>query len=83
MKQNLNISTPLDALDGEYSIFKALFISLQFTWRLDDGLVILKTFGFAAWFTKTILWTKFHTKKTKPSILLKISKWLFSLPKLG
>jgi len=49
MKQNLNISTPLDALDREYNIFKTLFISLQFTGRLDDGLVTLKTtFGFAA-----------------------------------
>jgi len=49
MKQNLNISTPLDTLDGEYSFLKTLFISLQFTWRLDDGLVTLKTtFGFAA-----------------------------------
>lgn len=70
MKQNLNISTPLDALDREYNIFKTLFISLQFTGRLDDGLVTLKTtFGFAAWFTKTILCRTSHEKKrnkTKP-----------------
>lgn len=49
MKQNLNISTLIDALDGEYNIFKTLFISLQFTGRLDGGLVTLKTtLGLAA-----------------------------------
>lgn len=66
MKQNLNISTPLDALDREYSIFKTLLISLQSTWTLEDGLVTLKTpFRFAARFTKTILCRTSHGKKKK------------------
>lgn len=64
MKQNLNISTLIDALDGEYNIFKTLFISLQFTGRLDGGLVTLKTtLGLAAWFTKTIPCRTSHKKK--------------------
>lgn len=107
MKQNLNISTPLDALDGDYSIFKIIHLTvyMKARWWLSyiKNNISVCCFVYENNYVENISYKKpnQNTKQTQSKtfafltqhfwpvlvqnviILLKISKWLYSLPKLG